>query len=72
MYLKHKTSGDLVEVVELDRLFDPFAGDVRVRSHAGEELQEPAPVRKAELLFPSGETLPRCWTDPHYREPRRA
>ncbi len=72
MYLKHETTGDLVEVLELDKLFDPFAGEVRGRFHAGEELQEPAAFRKADLAFPSGEPLPRCWTDPHYRELRYA
>lgn len=67
MFLKHEATGDLVEVLDLDRLFDPFASEVLGRFHAGEELQEPAGFRKDELVFPSGERLPRCWTDPHYR-----
>lgn len=68
MYLKHKPSGDLVEILNLDALFDPCRGTIQGRFHAGEELQEPAPFAKAELLFPSGENLPRCWLDAHYRE----
>ncbi|OGI47923.1 MAG: acetyltransferase [Candidatus Muproteobacteria bacterium RBG_16_65_34] len=68
MYLKHKKSGDLVEVLDLEALFDPFQSGVRGRFHAGEELQEPATFEKTGLVFPSGEGLPRCWTDAHYRE----
>ncbi len=68
MYLKHKPSGDLVEVLDLDALFDPNRSMIQGRFHAGEELQDPAAFAKAELLFPSGENLPRCWLDAHYRE----
>ncbi|OGI44208.1 MAG: acetyltransferase [Candidatus Muproteobacteria bacterium RIFCSPHIGHO2_01_FULL_65_16] len=71
MYLKHKKSGDLVEVLDLDALFDPFKSDIRGRFHAGEELPEPAGFRKAELIFPSGEKLPRCWVDAHYHDTGR-
>lgn len=71
MYLKHESTGDLVEVLNIEKLFDPFAAEISGRFHAGEELQEPAPFRKADLVFPSGEPLPRCWTDPHYRESPR-
>jgi hypothetical protein len=68
MYLKLKASGDLVEVLDLTTLFDPFKTEVPGCLHAGEELQEPATFRKPELVFPSGESLPRCWLDPHYKE----
>ena len=68
MYLKHKTSGNAVEVLTLDALFDPSRTMIQGRFHAGEELQDPAPFAKAELAFPSGESLPRCWLDAHYRE----
>ncbi len=68
MYLKHKPSGDLVEVMNLDALCDPCQGMIHGRFHAGEELQDPTAFAKAELLFPSGENLPRCWLDAHYRK----
>ncbi len=68
MYLRHTPSGDLVEILDLAALIDPFKAEVEGRFHAGEELQDPAPFRKAELEFPSGEPLPRCWIDPHYRD----
>jgi len=67
MYLKHKSSGDAVEVLDLGALFNPFQAKVSGRFHSGEELQDPAEFAKAELVFPSGENLPRCWTDPKYR-----
>lgn len=67
MYLRHTASGDLVEILEPGALFDPCLPEVSGRFHAGEEMQEPAPFRKAELVFPSGEPLPRCWMDPGYR-----
>jgi len=68
MYLRHRPSGDLVEVLDLRALFDPCREEVVGRFHRGEELQDPASFAKAELEFPSGEPLPRCWVDPHYRE----
>ncbi|MEJ2644326.1 MAG: acetyltransferase [Gammaproteobacteria bacterium] len=67
MYLKHTSSGDLVEVLDLQALFDPFKTELSGRFHAGEELQEPATFAKSALVFPSGEALPRCWVDAHYR-----
>jgi hypothetical protein len=71
MYLRHKPSNDLVEILDLTSLFDPFQNQLQGRFHAGEELQDPAPFAKTELVFPSGESLPRCWVDPQYREKKR-
>jgi hypothetical protein len=71
MYLRHVASGDLVEVLDLEALFDPFQTAVRGRFHAGEELPEPALFEKSGLKFPSGERLPRCWVDAHYHKPAR-
>lgn len=67
MYLKHKSTGDMVEVLDVKSLVDPLRGQFVGRYHAGEELQDPANFPKAELIFPSGEALPRCWVDPNYR-----
>ena len=69
MFLKIRHDSDdssLLEVLNLKQLFDPFAKTVSGRLHAGEELQDAAELAKAELSFPSGEKLPRCWLDPHY------
>lgn len=71
MFLKLRDADDesLVEVLDLKQLLDPFANEVLVRLHAGEELQDPGAVRKDHLVFPSGEVLPRCWLEGHYGEP---
>jgi hypothetical protein len=67
MFLNHRDDNSLVEVLNLTELFDPFSDSVEARMHAGEELQDAAPFKKVELTFPSGEPLPRCWTNPTYR-----
>ena len=61
-------NGSLVEVLDLKGLIDPFVRAVQARIHGGEELQDPHHFEKAELSFPSGEALPRCWVDSHYRD----
>lgn len=68
MYLKYQPSGDLVEVLDLQALFDPFETDISGRLHAGEELQEPTMFAKSTLIFPSDEALPKCWVNARYRE----
>jgi hypothetical protein len=68
MFLRHKPSGDIVEVMDMDDLFDPFKAEIKGRFHAGEEMQEPAGFRKSDMQFLSGERLPQCWVDPHYQE----
>jgi hypothetical protein len=67
MYLKEKKSGDLVEILDTQALFDPFQASVSGRFHAGEEMQEPQDFNKADLVFPSDESLPRCWVDGNYK-----
>ena len=67
MYLKHKISGSMVEILDVAALCDPCRDAVAGRYHAGEELQEPMSFLKQELSFPSGEVLPRCWVDRHYK-----
>lgn len=68
MFLKHKPSGDLVEVLTLESMYNPCRTEITGQSHAGEELQDPETYLKSELVFPSGESLPRCWIDRHYRD----
>ncbi|MFN5118986.1 MAG: acetyltransferase [Cyanobacteriota bacterium] len=69
MFLKirHDDDFSLVEILDLRELFDPFAAQVAGRLHGGEEMQDPQAYAKTDLLFPSGEGLPRCWRDPHYQ-----
>jgi hypothetical protein len=68
MYLKNKHNGDLVEILDIRSLTDPFQDRIAGRYHAGEELQDPENFAKPDLLFPSGENLPRCWIDPSYKD----
>ncbi len=67
MFLKQRSDGSLVELLSPTPLFDPFEAHVMGRFHAGEELQEAERFAKADLIFPSGEPLPRCWLDPGYQ-----
>jgi hypothetical protein len=67
MYLKHMADGRLVEVLGLADLFNPNHTHLVGRYHAGEELQDADKFLKADMQFPSGEALPRCWLDAHYR-----
>ncbi len=68
MFLMHKPTGDIIEILTLDKLFNPCIKEVTGRDHLGEEMQDPASYQKTELAFPSGEALPVCWLDSHYRE----
>jgi len=65
MFLRvlHDDDSSLLEVLDLPQLFDPFEPQVLGRLHAGEELQEPELFFKTDLIFPSGEPLPRCWVE---------
>ena len=67
MFLKDKNSGNLVEILSISNLIDPFQSKVAGRFHAGEEMPDPANFDKADMVFPSDEPLPRCWVDPNYR-----
>lgn len=68
MFLMNGTSGDRVEVLDTGSLFSAHSETVYGRYHAGEEMQEPEDFAKSDLKFLSGEQLPLCWTDVHYRE----
>jgi hypothetical protein len=71
MFLKQKTEGHLLEVLSFTDLVNPKHPHVVGRLHYGEELQDPESFAKADLLFPSGEALPECWVDVHYRDQAR-
>ncbi|MEG4799074.1 acetyltransferase [Microcoleus sp. ARI1-B5] len=67
MLLQEKESGDLIEILDVDALISPTKTEVPGRSQAGQEEQEPATFEKVNLVFPSGEVLPRCWTEENYQ-----
>lgn len=68
MFLKETATDHMVEVLNTEELFDPFQAAVTGRYNYGEDLPDPASFQKSDLVFLSGEALPRCWTDPHYRD----
>lgn len=68
MLLKEMPYGHMVEVLSLVDLINLNCDEVVGRYQAGEEVQDPKKFKKTDLIFLSGESLPRCWIDPHYRD----
>ena len=68
MLLKERSNGHMVEILDLMDLMNLNRGDVLGCYQEGEEQQDPEVFSKSDLVFLSGEDLPRCWTDPHYRD----
>lgn len=68
MLLREKSSNHMVEITNLINLMDVNCDEVVGQYQEGEEAQDPEPYTKSSLVFLSGEELPRCWTDPHYRD----
>ena len=68
MFLKERESGHLVQVADLTELVNPLRSQITGYYHHGEEAQEAEPFSKGDLVFLSGEPLPRCWMDSHYRD----
>jgi hypothetical protein len=67
MLLKDKQSDALIEIEDVRTLINPSEHKISGRSQLGEEEQDPEDYPKASLMFPSGESLPRCWVDLDYR-----
>lgn len=67
MLLKDQQTGGLVKITQVEDLPNPIRGQVEGRLQAGEEEQPPEMFEKSRLIFPSGESLPQCWTDANYR-----
>lgn len=68
MLLKEISGDHMVEVLSIVDLINLNCDEVVGRYQEGEEAQDPMKFRKTDLKFLSGEELPRCWTDPHYRD----
>ncbi|MDX1301508.1 acetyltransferase [Photobacterium sp.] len=67
MFLKETRTGDLVDVIDMGALINPFSQQVNVQYQSGEDLAEPVAIDKQNLAFPSGEELPECWINGYYR-----
>ena len=61
MFLKQKTEGHLIEVSHIEDLFNPLRKEIMGQLHYGEEKQDPELFLKEDLVFTSGEALPKCW-----------
>jgi hypothetical protein len=68
MLLHNKQKDTLVEVLDVEALINPSQDQVMGQVQSGQEEQDPEPSPKVDLIFPSGESLPRCWTDADYRK----
>jgi hypothetical protein len=68
MFLKDKQTGTLVQVIDIEELFDPNKNSISGQTQAGQEEQNPDSFEKNNLKFPSGEDLPRCWMDTNYQQ----
>ncbi|OOG22338.1 acetyltransferase [Thioalkalivibrio denitrificans] len=68
MFVKDRNNGHLVEVIDRDDLMDPVKSQFKGRYNWGEDLPDPEQFKKSDIIFPSGEPLPRCWLDVHYRD----
>ena len=68
MFLSERDSGHMVEVLNVNDLFDLYRDEIVGRYQHGEEVQDPELFSKSNLQFLSGEDLPKCWLDAHYRD----
>lgn len=68
MLLQNKQTGTLVEIRDIEALSNPTKSSVTAQGQAGQEEQDPESFEKTQLIFPSGEDLPRCWIDANYRQ----
>ncbi len=68
MFLKDKQTDDLIEIHDVESLFNPTKTTISGQSQAGQEEQSSTDFQKESLKFPSGEDLPRCWWDANYQQ----
>lgn len=68
MFLQQKINHEMVEILSLNDLFNPFNETLVGRYQHGEEVQDPEKFSKSDLQFLSGEALPDCWLNSHYRD----
>ena len=70
MLLRVKSSNHMVEISNLADLMNLNCDKVQALNQEGEDIhiQDVDTIEKSKLVFLSGEELPRCWTDPHYRD----
>jgi hypothetical protein len=67
MFLKDKQTGAVVEIQDVEVLFNPLKSTIPGKIQDGQEEQDSEEFSKQNLLFLSDEKLPRCWLDPDYQ-----
>ena len=67
MLLQLKENGELVKIVDVQELINPNSDTVQAKEQQGQEEQQADSYKKENLVFPSGESLPRCWMDANYK-----
>jgi hypothetical protein len=68
MLLQEKETGSVIEINDLLALINPVKSTILGQDQLGQEEQDPEEFEKKNLVFPSGESLPRCWIDENYRD----
>ncbi len=68
MLLREKETGHFVEVLDITSLTNPFCQTLSGRLHWGEDVADAETYDKDALCFASGEPLPECWVNDHYRD----
>lgn len=68
MLLQEKETGNIIEINDLLALINPVKSTILGQDQLGQEEQDPEEFEKKNLVFPSGENLPRCWIDENYRD----
>jgi hypothetical protein len=68
MLLQNKENGTLVEILDIQEVISPVHAEIMIQVQSGQEEQDPEPISKQNLIFPSGESLPRCWIDADYQK----
>jgi hypothetical protein len=72
MFLQAKDTGVLVKVLDVKELIDPNNDAIKGQQQEGEDDQDTESYHKNNLIFPSGESLPRCWLDANYQSAEAA
>ncbi|NJL09865.1 MAG: acetyltransferase [Calothrix sp. SM1_7_51] len=67
MFLQDQQTDSLIKVLDVEELINPNQETIYGKSQSGEEEQDEESFAKENLIFPSGEALPRCWIDANYK-----
>jgi len=67
MFLRQMTSSELIEAIDVMSIVNPSCSTFVARTYLNDEMADVKRYNKQEMMFPSGEPLPRCWLEPGYR-----